>query len=199
MTMKFLSWTHLISLFLLEFFGFGVDFATNVHTQQHSDSLLCRKCGHDITVAANLNNIGSKLAIRQRNDTILGVKHCLIQLFKNPHGQHFELVTATSANIKGHGEAFEEHSWFPGYAWRIAVCPQCGAHMGWSFEDDHIVGYEESKSKYLKNHDDLANGKEGEKEESPVKTYSFVGLIYPNLIPEHYADSLIVTPKAYRS
>ena len=37
-------------------------------------------------MAANLNNIGSKLAIRQRNDTILGVKHCLIQLFKNPHG-----------------------------------------------------------------------------------------------------------------
>ena len=54
-----------------------------------------------------------------------------------------------------------------------------------SFEDYHIEGYEESKSKYLKNQDDHANGKEREKEESPVKSYSFVGLIYPNLIPEH--------------
>ena len=54
-----------------------------------------------------------------------------------------------------------------------------------SFEDHHIEGYEESKSKYLKDSDDLARGKEREKEESPVKTYSFVGLIYPNLIPEH--------------
>ena len=54
-----------------------------------------------------------------------------------------------------------------------------------SFEDHHIEGYEGSKSKYLKNQDDLASGKEGEKEESPVKSYSFVGLIYPNLIPEH--------------
>ena len=59
------------------------------------------------------------------------------------------------------------------------------AFLSRSFEDHHIEGYEESKSKYLKNQDDLANGKGGEKEESPVKTYSFVGLIYPNLIPEH--------------
>lgn len=51
-----------------------------------ADSLLCRKCGHDITVAANLDNKASKLALRQRNDTILGVQECLIQLFKNPHG-----------------------------------------------------------------------------------------------------------------
>ena len=50
------------------------------------DSLLCRKCGHDIATAANLNNMASKLALRQRNDTILGVQQCLIQLFKNPHG-----------------------------------------------------------------------------------------------------------------
>ena len=51
-----------------------------------ADTLLCRRCGQDITVAANLNNIGSKLALRWRNDTVLGVKQCLIQLFKNPHG-----------------------------------------------------------------------------------------------------------------
>lgn len=46
-----------------------------------------------------------------------------------------------------------------------------------SFEDYHIEGYEESKSKYLKNGDDLAYGKDRER--------TFVGLIYPNLIPEH--------------
>lgn len=34
--MRFSSWERLISLFLLELFGFGVDFATNVHAQQHS-------------------------------------------------------------------------------------------------------------------------------------------------------------------
>ncbi|KAJ7337810.1 hypothetical protein OS493_007967 [Desmophyllum pertusum] len=184
--MKFTCWNRLFSLFVLEFFSFGVVYTTNVDVQHHSDSLLCRKCGHDVAVAANLNNIGSKLALRQRNDTILGVKQCLIQLFKNPHGQHFELITATSANIKHHGEAFEEHSWFPGYAWRLAVCPQCGAHMGWSFEDPHLKDYRESKSRYTNNHDDNKGEKTSE------IAYSFVGLIYPNLIQEHYADSLIV-------
>ena len=58
------------------------------------------------------------------------------------------------------------------------------AFLSRSFEDHHIEGYEESKSKYQKSQDDLANGK-GEKEKYPAKTYTFVGLIYPNLIPEH--------------
>ncbi|KAL9961525.1 hypothetical protein ACROYT_G030481 [Oculina patagonica] len=197
--MRLFWWRVVLFVFLSEFFKFGDVFSTNVDLQHHSDSLLCRKCGHDITAAANLKNIGSKLALRLRNDTILGVEHCLIQLFKNPHGQHFELITATSANIKSHGEAFEEHSWFPGFLWRIAVCPQCGAHMGWSFEDHHSKDDKESKSRYPNNHEDFAHDKEREKEKSSEKAYSFVGLIYPNLIQEHYADSLIVTPKAYRS
>ena len=56
------------------------------------DTLLCRKCGYDITTAANLSNIASKLALRQRNDTILGVQQCLFQLFKNPHGIFMSLA-----------------------------------------------------------------------------------------------------------
>lgn len=26
-----------------------------------------------------------------------------------------------------------EHSWFPGYAWTIASCRECGQHLGWRF------------------------------------------------------------------
>ena len=51
-----------------------------------TDSLLCRRCGHDIAEGSKLENRASKLALRQRNDTVLGVQQCLIQLFKNPHG-----------------------------------------------------------------------------------------------------------------
>ncbi|RMX39773.1 hypothetical protein pdam_00007157, partial [Pocillopora damicornis] len=128
--MKSHHWNRFLALVAIVCLSVDVAFSTIVEIQQHQDTLLCRRCGQDISVAANLNNLGSKLALRQRNDTILGVKQCLIQLFKNPHGQHFELITVTSANIKSLGEAFEEHSWFPGYAWRVAVCSQCGVHMG---------------------------------------------------------------------
>jgi len=31
------------------------------------------------------------------------------------------------------GVPTEEHSWFPGYRWRIALCANCGKHLGWSF------------------------------------------------------------------
>ncbi|XP_027051393.1 protein cereblon-like isoform X1 [Pocillopora damicornis] len=198
--MKSHHWNRFLALVAIVCLSVDVAFSTIVEIQQHqvcifADTLLCRRCGQDISVAANLNNLGSKLALRQRNDTILGVKQCLIQLFKNPHGQHFELITVTSANIKSLGEAFEEHSWFPGYAWRVAVCSQCGVHMGWSFEHRHPKDYVEKTSKFW---DDLSSHKEQNKGNSRI-IHSFVGLIYPNLIEEHYADSLIVTPKAYRS
>ena len=54
-----------------------------------------------------------------------------------------------------------------------------------SFEDRHLKAYQESKSSYLNNHDDSAHDKEGQEKTSSDKAYSFVGLIYPNLIQEH--------------
>lgn len=49
-------------------------------------SCLCRRCGHEIVAADSLIRVTSKLAIMQRNDTILNVPNVLIQLFKNPAG-----------------------------------------------------------------------------------------------------------------
>ncbi len=54
--------------------------------------------------------------------------------FMNPHGISFRIACFTEApgcvNI---GQATEEHSWFPGYAWRVAVCESCQQHLGWGF------------------------------------------------------------------
>ena len=32
------------------------------------------------------------------------------------------------------GEPTTEHSWFPGYTWRIALCSRCRNHLGWLFQ-----------------------------------------------------------------
>ena len=58
----------------------------NIFSCLFSDYFLCRKCGHEIVNIADLINIPSKLALRQRNDTFGPKQGVLIQLFKNPHG-----------------------------------------------------------------------------------------------------------------
>lgn len=32
------------------------------------------------------------------------------------------------------GPSTEEHTWFPGYAWTMAHCGGCGAHVGWRYD-----------------------------------------------------------------
>ena len=36
----------------------------------------------------------------------------------------------------GVGEWSSEHTWYPGYAWRVCACPQCGQQLGWMFEPE---------------------------------------------------------------
>lgn len=33
------------------------------------------------------------------------------------------------------GNATAEHTWFSGYRWQIALCKDCGEHLGWLFRD----------------------------------------------------------------
>jgi len=120
---------------------------------QDDHPLYCKECGNHITLARNIQKFGSDVALRSWFDTVLGCQMCFIHLFENPSGYQFQVLTATSANFKWRGEASAEHSWFPPYAWRIAECPQCSAHLGWSFGDPQAEG-----------------------------TYNFVGLIHENLI-----------------
>lgn len=29
-----------------------------------------------------------------------------------------------------------DYSWFPGYKWRVCLCPKCSRHLGWMFEPE---------------------------------------------------------------
>jgi len=63
-------------------------------------------------------------------------------VFTNPHGQRFEIgCFSHAAGCLCRGEAHLEHTWFPGYAWRIALCNRCGSHLGWRFEDSASMFY----------------------------------------------------------
>ena len=52
----------------------------------------------------------------------------------NPAGHTFEIGCFHEAGgCIAVGEATEAHTWFDGYAWRIARCAGCEHHLGWRF------------------------------------------------------------------
>ena len=61
----------------------------------------------------------------------------------NPHGitYHFGCFRA-AVGCAVTGEAMTEYTWFPGYAWRIALCANCHTHLGWRFQsqEDYFHG-----------------------------------------------------------
>ncbi|GAB1597745.1 protein cereblon-like isoform X1 [Argonauta hians] len=134
--------------------------------------LICRQCGHEVSHTSNLLHIPSSLALRQRNDTIQSREKTIIQLFQNPQGKYFEVITFSEAEVLKADKPHTEDSWFPGFSWSIVVCPTCRIHLGWFFESldsDYHTG----------------------------KKNSFYGLILNHLIHQHYADNLIIAPKSY--
>ena len=90
------------------------------------DALYCTGCGHLIS--------RTRWQISCRGDHA----HTVF----NPAGHLFQIGCYSDAPgaIPG-GDASEEFTWFPGYAWRVALCGNCGRHMGWQFlGDDEFFG-----------------------------------------------------------
>lgn len=61
----------------------------------------------------------------------------------NPHGITYHIgCFHEAAGCATIGEATLENTWFPGYAWRIALCANCRVHLGWRFQspDDYFHG-----------------------------------------------------------
>lgn len=92
--------------------------------------LLCRACGHELAVGADIHLVSSQLALSSRNDTLVGDRLVTVQLFENPHGLQFEVITFRKADATLHWPADEHFSWFPGFSWTVATCPRCKTHLG---------------------------------------------------------------------
>jgi cereblon len=82
-------------------------------------ALCCRHCGLEVSdTAALFTQDGAQVT----------------RVFANPYGLLHEIVTVRRAqNLVPVGPATTEFSWFPGYAWEIALCAGCQAHLGWRF------------------------------------------------------------------
>lgn len=92
--------------------------------------LLCRACGHELAYGTDIHFFPSRLALSSRNDTLVGGRRVNIQLFENPHGHQFEVITLRKADIIQHWPADKRFSWFPGFSWTVATCPRCKTHLG---------------------------------------------------------------------
>jgi len=87
------------------------------------DSLLCRRCGQQITSGSQCISVDS------------AHEHT----FANPEGIIF--LIGCFGHVQGcqfSGEPTAQWSWFKGYQWRVTYCAECNLHLGWRFiSGDH--------------------------------------------------------------
>lgn len=91
---------------------------TSEDEQKPDKPLRCSACGHLVT--------------HPKERIVVKGNHA--HTCTNPHGIRFHLGCFREAPGCGQiGEETLEHTWFSGYAWRIALCNGCGVHLGWGF------------------------------------------------------------------
>ena len=58
--------------------------------------------------------------------------------FVNPAGFTFRIRCFSDApGAAGIGISTMEFTWFPGFAWKMAVCRGCGTHLGWTYSSEN--------------------------------------------------------------
>ncbi|MCP4400782.1 MAG: hypothetical protein GY801_26205 [bacterium] len=108
--------------------AFGSQSESNAREQEEEEKFL--RC---IVCQATITRQSDRITINERHQHV----------FTNPHGYIFQIGCFAVAQ----GCVFSDNesnffSWFPGYAWRFALCGQCLTHLGWGFrsQDSQFVG-----------------------------------------------------------
>jgi len=87
-------------------------------TERHLPAIYCRACRNSVSGQQY------RIAMAGRHG------HRVI----NPHGTEFVIGCFSRADgCLAAGHPYRRHSWFPGHQWQIALCRQCGSHLGWHF------------------------------------------------------------------
>lgn len=88
--------------------------------------ILCRECLFPVTRA------------EEQGEMAGAFQHT----FANPAGIVFTIGCFQSAQgCAPVGPSSDEFAWFPGYAWRVAVCRGCLTHLGWHFAAPSGAGF----------------------------------------------------------
>lgn len=111
------------------------DAAPAYNTQTRSDAdttlkdeklLLCVHCGHVITSRQHASDINGQ--------------H--VYCFRNPAGTEFVIGCFDKADgCTVIGPAESRWSWFPPHHWSMALCRQCGNHLGWHYGTGSAAGF----------------------------------------------------------
>jgi len=75
-----------------------------------------------------------KTKICRKDDVFSMSLHGPQGTYVNPSGYVHETITVYRAeSLSLRDDPSTEFSWFPGYAWTVCDCSQCGVHIGWKF------------------------------------------------------------------
>jgi len=100
----------------------GSETELSLYEQQESreeEIYRCAACGHEITTA------GERITVQEAHE----------HTFVNPGGYVYRIGCFRRAwGCLQAGESTDAFSWFKGCPWRYAVCGECFAHLGWSYE-----------------------------------------------------------------
>jgi len=114
--------------------------ASDEEYEHHHNSVLCRSCGREVADPDFLRvSPLSPYFLERQNVSMFGASLKVpVEKLKNPAGVEFSVITFKTGGCKGVGDWTSDYTWYPGYSWRVCVCPQCGQHLGWMFqpEDD---------------------------------------------------------------
>lgn len=81
-------------------------------------ALVCAACGAPVTTAAaRAERFGAH-----------------VHVFSNPDGLRFEIGCFSAApGVRLIGEEILAFTWFPSFAWTVALCARCAVQLGWRY------------------------------------------------------------------
>ena len=107
--------------------------------QERTPALRCARCNRAIATAADLlpeqiPRLESASYPYQLD--LLGNEEAWVYSATNPQQHRFDVCRfgpGACARLRIQGTPTADHSFFPPYAWRMAECRYCLAHLGWCF------------------------------------------------------------------